>query len=120
MGEFLKIKEIYPKEYLGIDCEKFMIESSQKRFPYENFLQCDILKDKIPTKDYLICSGAFNILEKKEFFESIEKCFNASNKGFIFNFLTKDSFNKVNKDEVINFCEKLSNKVLLSSPYLPN
>lgn len=117
--EYLKIKELTPLEYVGIDCEDFMIEES-KRFKEHQFLTCDILRDEIPKKDYLICSGTFNILKKEEFFKAIKNCYESLQKGLIFNFLTKESFNQLKKDEIINFCKELSNKISLSKPYLPN
>lgn len=117
---FLENKDITPKEYLGIDCEEFMIEESKKRFPNQKFKLLNFLEDEIPKYDYILCSGALNILKEKEFFYAIEKCFTSSQKGFIFNFLTKDSFNKIKEKDVIDFVEKLSNKVYISSPYLPN
>lgn len=33
---FLENKDITPKEYLGIDCEEFMIEESKKDFLIKN------------------------------------------------------------------------------------
>ncbi|TLP39284.1 methyltransferase domain-containing protein [Arcobacter arenosus] len=117
---FLQNKELIPKEYLGIDCEDFMINESKKRFPNHKFKILNFLQEEIPHKDYIICSGALNILKEKEFFYSIEKCFNSSTKGFAFNFLKKDSFNKIKEESIINFCNSLSNKVTISNPYLPN
>lgn len=118
--EFLKIKDLEPKEYLGIDCESFMIEESKKRFKNNNFLVCNILKDKIPKKDYIVCSGTFNILNKEDFFRAIENCYKSCNRGLLFNFLTKDSFTKIKEEEITSFCKNISNKVHYSNPYLPN
>ena len=117
---FLQIKELKAKEYLGIDCEEFMIKESKKRFSEYQFLQIDILKDILPKKDYLLCSGALNILKKEEFFKAIEKCYKTSQKGFIFNFLTKETFNNLQKQEVILFCQNIAKKVTISKVYLPN
>lgn len=78
------------------------------------------MEEEIPTKDYILCSGALNILKEKEFFYAIEKCFNSSKKGFAFNFLKKDSFNKIKEETIIDFCNNLSKKVIISNPYLPN
>lgn len=117
---FLQNKELIPKEYFGIDCEDFMINESKKRFPNHQFMVLDFLKEDIPKRDYIICSGALNILKEKEFFYAIEKCFNSSTKGFAFNFLKKDSFNKIKEETIIDFCNNLSKKVIISNPYLPN
>ncbi len=117
---YLEAKELKPRQYLGIDCEDFMINESKKRFPDYQFKILDFLQEDLPKKDYIICSGALNILKEKEFFYAIEKSFNSSKKGFAFNFLKKDSFNKIKEESIINFCNSLSKKVIISNPYLPN
>lgn len=108
------------KNYLGIDCEKMMINVASKRFPNIDFKVQNILEDDLLFADYYICSGAMNILEKKDVFSFIEKCFFKSNKGFIFNFLKNDSLCKVDHIEVINFCKKLTKNIEFKDSYLPN
>lgn len=122
-GEYIKFlneKNITYKEYLGIDCEEFILLEAKKRFRENLFINCDILKDSIPKGDYLICSGALNILKKDDFYKAIERCFNSSKKGFIFNFLTKNSFHKLKDTQVLQFCENLSTKINFSNNYLTN
>ena len=117
---YLEKDQIKIKSYLGIDCEGFMINLCNKKHSKHNFERIDILKDNIPNYDYLICSGALNILSKIEFYKAIENCFNAAKKGFAFNFLTKDSFNTPTKIEVINFCENVTSNITLKDNYLEN
>ncbi len=122
-GEYLNFLEkikIKPDIYLGIDCEDFILQVAKKRFPKNIFLKCDILKHPIPNADYLLCSGALNILTKKDFLKAIENCFIASNKAFVFNFLSEKSIHTLKSEEVFNYCKQLTNKVSISKKYLDN
>ena len=84
---YLFDNNLKPKSYIGIDCEEEMITLASKRFLDTNFYIKDIIKDELIFADYYICSGAMNILKKDEIFIFIKKCFEASNIGFVFNFL---------------------------------
>jgi len=117
---FFEEKKIKPDIYLGLDCEEFMIETSRKRFPKHLFLKCNILKHEIPTADYLICSGALNILTKQDFLKAIEYCFNSSKKGFAFNFLKENSIHKLEKKDILKYCKSLTLKVTIRDNYLVN
>lgn len=117
---FLEKENLKVKEYIGIDCEEFMLNLSQKRFTSAKFIKCNILKNEIPKGDYLICSGTLNILKKDDFLKSIEKCYFSSNKGFAFNFLTKNHFHKLSKKEIFDFCKELTTKISIKNNYLPN
>ncbi len=109
-----------PELYLGIDCEKLMIDIASKRFEHINFEVQNIIDDKLFLADYYICSGAMNLLNKKNVYIFIEKCFLASSKGFIFNFLKNDSLCEVDYLEVINFSKKLTKNIEFKDNYLPN
>lgn len=109
-----------PEKYIGLDCEEKMIEMSRKRFKHLSFFKKNILKDELEKADYYICSGALNILTKKEFFIFIENCFNSSTQGFIFNFLKADSYNYITKEEVLNYCKNLNAKIETKDKYLDN
>jgi 2-polyprenyl-3-methyl-5-hydroxy-6-metoxy-1,4-benzoquinol methylase len=117
---YLFDNQLKPKSYLGIDCEEKMINLASKRFLEAKFEISNILEDKLSFSDYYICSGALNILEKEEVFVFIEKCFEASKVGFIFNFLKNDSLTKIEHIEVIAFCKKISKKVQIKDNYLDN
>ena len=118
--EYLKEKNLSPKVYSGLDCEKAMIFRSIMRFPELNFEVKNILEDHLIYADYYICSGALNILKKDEFYKFIQNCYKFSIKGFVFNFLTEDSFNYIDKDEVYIFCKKLCPKIKIKKNYLYN
>lgn len=117
---YLKKIEKKPKIYLGIDCEKVMISIASKRFPNVNFRLKNVLLDKLYVSDYYICSGAMNILNKEEVFLFIKKCFAASKKAFIFNFLKNDPLTTININEIILYCKELTNKIIIKENYLEN
>lgn len=109
-----------PKEYIGIDIEEEMIQRAKHRFSNIKFEKTDVLKDELIEADYYVCSGAMNILTKDEMFVFIDKCFQASKKGFAFNFLKKDSFNKISVSEVLGHCKHLSRDIYIKDNYLEN
>ncbi len=109
-----------PQKYTGIDSLDEMINISKKRFIGVDFSKIDVLKDELNACDYYVCSGAINTLNKKEFYSFIEKCFNASKKGFVFNFLKNKSFNNIKLEEVISFSSSLTNKIATKNDYLDN
>ena len=117
---YLFDNQLKPKTYIGIDCEEKMIELASKRFLNTNFYVKNILNDELFVADYYICSGAMNILEKEEIFVFIQKCFEASNVGFLFNFLKNDPLTKVNFIDILNYSKKLSNKIKIEENYLEN
>ena len=117
---FLEEQNIKAKNYLGLDCEEFMINIASQKHQDNNFLVCNILKDDIPKADYLFCSGSLNLLTRKEFFLAIAKCFESSQKGFIFNFLTQESFQKISSKEVETYCKTLTDKIFVKNNYLDN
>lgn len=117
---YLFDNELKPKAYIGIDCEEKMIELAAKRFLNTSFYIKDILKDELFVGDYYVCSGAMNILEKEEILIFIKKCFEASNIGFIFNFLKNDPLTKVNFVDILNYSKTLSNDIKIEENYLEN
>lgn len=117
---YLQKSSLKPKSYTGIDVEEKMILLSKQRFPSEKFFIKDVLKDTLPKADYYVCSGAMNILRKKQMFKFIENCLNASNKGFVFNFLKTDTLNNVSCETIIDFCYGLKKDAFIKDYYLDN
>jgi len=117
---YLKQEKIFPNIYLGIDCEEFILDITSKKFDKNVFIKCDILKYQIPNADYLISSGALNILNQIDFLKAIENCYEVANKGFAFNFLTPQSVHGLSFDIIFGFCKELTNKVKVEDNYLPN
>jgi SAM-dependent methyltransferase len=109
-----------PSEYIGIDCEEKMVNISRKRLSHLTFLKKNALKDKLIIADYYICSGALNILSKEEVFLFIDNCLKSSKKGFIFNFLTEESFNNIKIEEIFDFCSNYEVKIFQKDDYLKN
>lgn len=118
--KFLEQNKSLPMKYIGLDCEQHMIRKSQQRFPNLEFQQKNILKDDLEYADYYVASGSLNILNEDEFYHFISRCYHFSKKGFTFNFLTKDSFNRINKNEVLAYCKNLSHSIEIKELYLYN
>lgn len=118
---YLSQQKQIPKKYIGIDCEINMIRIAQERFAFLEFYLKDILKDTLIPSDYYICSGAMNLLTQKEFFSFIHNAWENSKKGFIFNFLKNESFNRIKVKEVLTFCESLNaSSIDIRENYLDN
>lgn len=119
---YLREKRLLPKkDYLGIDCEEFMINLAQKRFKDELFYNCDILTQLVPKADYLVCSGALNIFDGNDFLLAIQKCFNASRKGFVFNYLVQDaSLHKLSQETILRYLNTLTKNIKMNTDYLEN
>ncbi len=109
-----------PQNYIGIDCEQEMIITSKKRFSSLDFYTINILHDDIPQADYLISSGALNLLTFNEIEVFIYNCFNNSKYGFIFNFLKDITFNNIKQSAVINICKKHTDNLIIKEGYLEN
>ena len=97
-----------------------MINICQKRFQTEEFHHLDVLIDDLPYGDYLVCSGALNILEFDDVELFISKCFKHSQKGFVFNSLKNLTFNNIKQYEVVDICKKYSQKISIFDGYLDN
>jgi len=123
MGEYynyLMNESLKPKTYQGIDCEESMIGISKKRYPRAHFEIQNVLSDPLFKADYYVCSGAMNILEKNEFYSFIENCYQSCTKGFAFNFLKKDRYTDITKEEIVSFCKNLTPNIQTKDNYLDN
>jgi SAM-dependent methyltransferase len=117
---YFQENHIYPKSYTGLDCETFMIENSLKQFPNSIFLQKNFLVDQLPRRDYYICSGALNTLQRHEVLKTIELCFLNSNKGLVFNFLVKSFIHNLNFFDIYIHCKKLTENIRIEGDYIEN
>ncbi|MEA3352764.1 MAG: class I SAM-dependent methyltransferase [Campylobacterota bacterium] len=118
--QYLSVNNKIPVSYAGIDIEKRMIKISKNRFPALDFYQKNILYEDCPNADYYISSGAMNIMKIDQIEIFITKCFENSNKGFVFNFLKNITFNDVKQDEVIDICSSKTNNLKIKENYLDN
>ncbi len=117
---YLEINNLAPKGYIGIDSVGKMVDISKKRFSDKIFLKKDVLKDDLITADYYVCSGAMNTMNYSQCEAFIEKCFNYSKKGFIFNFLKGLTFNNITKGDILTLCKKLCRNIQIKEGYLDN
>jgi len=79
-------KKRAPKGYIGIDSLVDMYSIASERTGCE-IIVADICKDKLPSADFYICSGAMNVLEDFETHLFVRNCFNSCKIGFLFNVL---------------------------------
>ena len=107
---YMAKKKKIPKKYIGIDSLSDMYEIASNKTGCEIII-ADICKDKLPTADYYLCSGAMNVLNVFETHLFIRNCFTSSNKGFIFNILygTKESetYNYFTKSQIKEIAREL-------------
>jgi len=113
-----------PKKYRGIDSLDTMCTIAKKRTKQE-ILHADITNTSLPVSDYVICSGAMNVLTPFETNLFINNCFQASKKGFIFNILcgedNSQTYNYFSKEKITNLAKRLQVKELvLREDYLEN
>lgn len=118
--KYLFNKNQKASKYLGIDCEESMIDVCKVRFPSVDFLKQNILTDELIEADYYICSGALNILTFDEIEIFIKKCFQASRKGFVFNYLKNLSFYNIKQHEIERICSQYTKDVRICEGYLDN
>lgn len=116
---YINEQNIEVRKYYGIDCEEFMINFCKRNYQDNKFMKLDILKEIILKEDYLVCSKAMNLLNKEETFRFITKCFEASKKGFTFNFIT-NGFYKISKLDILEFCEKLNCEIFITENFINN
>jgi len=117
---YLQMNNRVPKEYIGIDCEKSMIDISKKRFPSQQFYIQNVLEDDLIEADYYISSGALNILNINEIDIFISNCYKTSKKGFIFNYLKELTFTNISQKDILNIVKKYTNTIIFKENYLEN
>lgn len=123
LGEYynyLTTQGIVPKEYIGIDCERKMINNCKKRFPKIEFRLKNILYEDFEMSDFTVCSGAMNLMNFDQCSLFIKRAYRHSRKGFVFNFLQSLTLNGVQPYEILSVCEQLSDKIEFQEGYLDN
>ena len=83
---YMQKKAILPKTYSGIELYEESYNHAKAQIG-ENIYHLDITKDHLPYGDYYFCSGAMNLLTRFETYLFIRRCFEACEKGFVFNLL---------------------------------
>jgi len=115
-------KKNLPSSYVGLDVMAEMVDEAKSRTKQE-VLKCDILSDELPLSDYYICSGAMNILTKFETHLFIQKCLDASKKGFVFNLLKGEDdsllYNYFTPKEIEKIAKANSCEMRVIEGYMP-
>ncbi len=115
-------KKKTPKEYIGIDALVDMYSIASERTGCE-IVVADICKDKLPSADFYICSGAMNVLDEFETHLFIRNCFNSCNVGFLFNVLYGDkksqTYNYLTRAKIEKIAVDLGvNEVIFRDDYM--
>jgi SAM-dependent methyltransferase len=121
---YLTINSKKIKSYIGIDSVDDMCDIAKQKTD-STILLADITKDKIPSADYYVCSGALNVLTLFETHQFIRNCFESSKKGFIFNVLhggkESQTYNYLSTAQIEQIAKTLNvKKVLLKDGYQEN
>lgn len=110
-------------DYTGLDSLEVMVQEASRRVG-ERIYRCDILIDLLPHGEFYLCSGALNILTHNAAYRFIERCYNASSRGVIFNFLegNKESktFNYLQEADIKYLGERLGARVVFRRHYYEN
>jgi len=122
-GDFYEFVKDYESDYLGYEIVAENVKIAQQRTGQKIVLK-DILTEPLELADYYIASGSMNILSRFETFLFIERCFEMSKKGFIFNLpYGKDeskNFNYFLPQEIKHFAKKFDCETITKSGYLPH
>jgi len=119
---YMQEKKIAFNSYIGLEVMESMVIEAHKRVDSE-IRVADVLFDTLPVADYYICSGAMNILTRDETYLFIQRCLNASKKGFVFNLLEGEDesmvYNYFRPNEIENIAKELEVSYIMKRGYLP-
>ena len=118
---YLKEQGNLPKNYVGLDLCAPMVAEAKARTGCK-ILQKDILHQSIPVADWYVASGSMNLLTKMETHIFIQRCFEKSRKGFVFNLLEgrerEGEFSYWKAHDILEICRTFSSKVTLKEGYM--
>lgn len=113
---YMNKKKKRPKSYIGIDSHADMYSIASDKTGCE-IVVGDVCKDKLPTANFYLCSGALNVLTKFETHQFIRNCYKSSKHGFIFNALHGDkeseTYNYLTKRDIETIAQELNVKETL-------
>ncbi len=114
--------------YTGIDQIKDFIELAGEKYKAQNkvsFLLGDFWTADLTKYDYVLASGALSYrnADPNFIYKMIAHLFSLSKKAFAFNLMEKTEMKggglvAYNKNEILEFCKKLSSNVILKDDYL--
>lgn len=118
---YLKEKNNLPKNYTGLDLCAPMVKEAKVRTGCK-IVQRDILKQTLPLADWYVASGSMNLLTRMETRIFIQRCFEKSRKGFVFNLLCgkeqEGEFSYWVPHDILELCKPLGAKVQIKEGYL--
>jgi len=118
---YLKEKNSLPKSYVGMDLCEPMVKEAQRRTGCK-IMQRDILRQTIPLADWYVASGSMNLLTRLETRIFIQRCFEKSRKGFVFNLLhgkeREGTYNYWLPHEIIEQCRPISTRIEIKEGYM--
>ncbi len=118
---YLKEKNNLPKTYIGLDLCEPMVQEAKVRTACK-IVQRDILRQTIPVADWYVASGSMNLLTDLETRIFIQRCFEKSRKGFVFNLLDgnkqEGNFSYWHPHDILEYCRTFSKNVKLKEGYM--
>jgi len=118
---YLKEKNSLPKSYVGLDLCEPMVEEARVRTGCK-IIQRDILSQTIPLADWYVASGSMNLLTRMETRLFIQRCFEKSRKGFVFNLLygreQEGEFSFWLPYEIRKLCQPLGVEIEIKEGYM--
>ena len=95
--EYLRANKFSRVKYRGLDVSEEFVRVSNEKFPEEDFICCDVLREPLAVDvDYVIMNGVFTeklSLSFEEMFDYMRKvviiAWGAARKGMAFNFMSK-------------------------------
>lgn len=110
---YLEKNKKLPKNYIGIDCHDDMVSIASNNTGCE-ILNIDIIQGKLPKADFILCSGAMNVLSNYETYLFMRNCFLSSNIAFVFNILhgekKSETYNYLTTKQIELFAKELNVK----------
>jgi len=118
---YLKEKNRLPKAYTGLDLCAPMVKEARTRTGCK-IIERDILSQSIPMADWYVASGSMNLLTRMETGIFIQRCFEKSRKGFVFNLLEgreqQGPFSYWLPHEIKALCRPIAEKIEIKEGYM--
>lgn len=89
LGDFIKVSNIKPENYIGLDINEKFIDECNNRYPEYKFILGDVYTGNI---DYFIASGTFTVHTSDNYlFKILDYYLNRAKIGLVFNLFSDDS-----------------------------
>lgn len=121
---YLQSRGTMPQRYIGVDVIEEFCDLARDRTE-QQILCHDLSRAGVKSQDYVICSGALNILTPFETHLFIQNCYNSAKIGFVFNALYGDkksaTYNYLTKETIEMMAKKLDvGKIVYKEGYIKN